>query len=573
MVMKANEESKPQNQSNDSPKDQNPKQIDGSMLISMLRGAQWYLKESESHINSLNVFPVPDGDTGTNMYHTFKEAMNNLDGKSLSKVNQITSQIARGALMGARGNSGVILSQLLRGFSEANKENEILDVEQLAKSFRRAASVAYNGVMKPVEGTILTVASKAAEGAELSSENNLDIVNTLQNTLEFAKQALEKTPEQLPALKEAGVVDAGGKGYVIILEGMLRGLQDKDDIEFDEEILQKEVKPEKEKPEKEEELTYMYDTQLLIDIEDSSNNVLEKIREELNNYGDSLIVVGSESTVKVHVHTNHPGIVLEYALQQGSIKDIVVENMQLQADKKTEPNIKATEVSDIQKNKDKVKEIKPRGIIAVAQGEGFSTILQELGVDKIISGGNTNNPSTNDFVKAIKEIKAREIMLLPNNKNIVSSAEQAASLVDKKTAVLSTTSIPEAIASLMVFDEDIDLFELKDKMEKEIEDLKTIQITEAVKESKINGFEIKPGDIIGVYNDDILCCGENYVDVILEIFEKKYEGEELVTIYFGENTDREHALNIKESLKEYSVPEIEVYKGGQPIYSYIISLE
>ena len=569
--------------------------IDGAKLIRMFKGALKALEEQKSYINSLNVFPVPDGDTGTNMLLTLKSACEKFEQMLSDNVAQITSAVAQGALMGARGNSGVILSQLLRGFSEANEENEVITRGGLVASLKKASSVAYQGVMKPVEGTILTVARRAAEGAELAHQNELNMSEIMENTIEFARKALNKTPEQLPELKEAGVVDAGGQGYLVILEGMLTGFQGKEENIYTSKTSTLEVVSDRSQtPEEDfgedsktdsgqsEVIKYAYDTQTLIEFSGSKSADIEQIREDLENFGDSLIVVGSGNTVKVHIHTNHPGIVLEYALKKGTLKDIVVENMKKQAREKEKEELQKdrhenqlnvdekNSVSEMNQNKKK----QGRGLVAVARGEGFEEIFKDLGVDKIIKGGNTSNPSTKEFVKAIEELNNDEVVILPNNKNVISAAQQVESLVEEKVTVVETRSIPEAIASLMVYNEELALQELKSEMESEFTGLKTLQITKAVKDSKVNGLQIKKDDIIGIYNGDIVVSGQDYFGVISDLFAKYFSGTELVTIYYGSEISPEKAADLKSKLQdEFPVEEIEIYSGSQPLYPFIISLE
>lgn len=534
-------------------------EISGEKYRDMLLGALMWLKEQQAFIDSLNVFPVPDGDTGTNMYLTFLDAVKAVKKIETNDVSAISEALARGALMGARGNSGVILSQLIRGFQVANKKNKTFSTANLAESLRKASEIAYQGVLKPVEGTILTVSRKAAEGAEIALENNLDLVGMMESTIAYAQEALNKTPELLPALKDAGVVDAGGQGYLTILEGMLKGLVGEKDFKTSELELVKVSRTTAAAPE----LKYVYCTEILIDLK--ADKGINEIRSELESYGDSLLVVGTEDFVKVHIHTNHPGIILEYGLKLGSLSDIKIDNMQLQSAEKIEKQEAETRKEYMTKKK---------GIIAVGQGEGIKKIFEELGVDIVISGGQSMNPSINDFVTAINNINSMEIVILPNNKNIISAAEQAASLTDKKIAVIPTRSIPQAIASLMAYDEDTDLDELKEMMTDEIDNVKCIEITRAVKDSKVNGMEIKEGDVIAIYNQDIRTLGTDYNQVIIELIKEIHEDEELVTLLFGEDVCEEEALELKKELEDnFEFEEIEVYNGQQPLYPYIISLE
>ncbi|MGM0438290.1 MAG: DAK2 domain-containing protein [Bacillota bacterium] len=552
--------------------------IDGKEFKKMLYSSLKLLKKKQSHIDSLNVFPVPDGDTGTNMYLTYKEAIEEVKKLDSDRVDKITSALAQGALMGARGNSGVILSQLLRGFSQANERVRDLYARNLAVGIENASKIAYQGVLKPVEGTILTVSRKAGEEAQFSYEEGNDILGILENTYEAANNALEKTPEQLPKLKEAGVVDAGGVGYVTILEAIYKEL--KGDLSFSHEIELGVVETE-EKEVSTEELEFTYCTQTLIFTEDDVNDInIEEIRNELKEYGDSLMVVGSGNIIKIHIHTNHPGQILEYALNIGDIGDINIDNMEKQQEHKESSEVarnlnnqKKTEKNEeIQNQSTKVE--KDIGIISVAKGPGMKNIMKDLGVDIIISGGQSMNPSTNDFVEAINELEVDKIIILPNNKNIISAAKQSINLTDKEIAVIETKTIPEAISSLLVFNDQAELADLKEAMEGETEYVKTAEITTAVKDSQVKGLQIKEGDIIGLFDGEIVVHGESYKEVVLKLFEKKLNGEDLVTIYYGEDVSKEEAKELKDELKDkFNLDEIEIYNGGQPLYPYIISLE
>lgn len=538
------------------------KAIDGHKFKEMLIAALMWLKEQQSLIDSLNVFPVPDGDTGTNMYLTFLEAIKEVKKVESNNVNEINSALAKGALMGARGNSGVILSQLLRGFSLANKDNREFTCENLVQSLRKASEVAYQGVLKPVEGTILTVSRKAAEGAELAFKNKLDLVGILENSIYFAREALNKTPKQLPALKEAGVVDAGGQGYLTILEGLLKGLAG--DKVFHQTELEV-IKPGK-KAEVKEDLKYVYCTQLLINFEGKNRKEINEIRSDLEAYGDSLLVVGADNIVKIHIHTNHPGVILEYGLKLGSINDVKIDNMKMQSEEKVR--------REEEKQRQEFMNRQGKGIIAVGQGQGIKDILQNLGVDIVIDGGQSMNPSTNDFLEAINNLNSPEVIILPNNKNVISAARQAASLSEKMVEVVPTRNIPQAISSLLVFDEDVELSELREMMEREMKHVKAAEITTAVKDSRVNGFEIKAGDIIGIYNSDIIEVGNNYKEVVAALLEKIADDEEILTIYYGEDIAEEEAMEIRDLIeREFNFDEVELYNGSQPLYPLIISLE
>lgn len=555
------------------------KVIDGDTFRKMCYGALNKLKDQQSYIDSLNVFPVPDGDTGTNMLLTFQEAVENLEQSSSNRIDSLTQALSKGALMGARGNSGVILSQLLRGFSEANKYNKTMKNEDLIKSLSEASRIAYQGVLKPVEGTILTVARKAARRAEKLEETE-NIEELLQKVIDTAHKALNKTPDQLPQLKEAGVVDAGGQGYLTILEGMLAGLTGKEQIST-ETTVKKETKEEV------EELKYGYCTQTLINVAGKNVNI-DEIKNDIEQFGDSLMVVGDEDIIKIHIHTNHPGIILEYALKTGSLRDINIDNMKLQnaemreksemRQKEEYENLKDKENKELDqkliKNTKTEKLERKTGIIAVAKGKGIKNILMELGVDLIIDGGQSMNPSTNDFVDAINQIEQNKIIILPNNKNIISAAKQASSISEKSIEVVNTKAIPEAIAALLVFNDNDELSEIKAAMEQETTSVKTIEITNAVKDSKVNGFEIKEGDVIGIVDGKIIAAGDTELKVVNDVINQVWDDEDLITIYYGDGADEKEADKIKKSFQEKSDDaEIEIYKGGQPLYPYIISME
>ncbi|MFW5976805.1 MAG: DAK2 domain-containing protein [Bacillota bacterium] len=564
------------------------KNINGQDLKKCFISGLNLLKEKKELIDSLNVFPVPDGDTGTNMYLTFLEGIKKLKSTTSNRVDKITSSLSQGALMGARGNSGVILSQLLRGFSEVNQNQKYMTAENLAKSLKKASEIAYHGVMKPVEGTILTVSRGAARGANKALEESDDIVLVLQKAVEEAQKTLNETPEKLPQLKEAGVVDAGGKGYFLILKGILNGLTSEENIDLKSsksqilEVEQRNIKTT-------EEIEYVYDTQILLDLKNENEKKdIDTIRNDLQNYGDSLIVVGSDNTLKIHIHSNHPGIVLEYTLKLGNLIDVSIENMEIQNQEyvnKKDKQEQTEELDDFSNGDtenltdsnfsiENTDEGGTRGIISVVQGDGLKEIFQKLGINKIIDGGQSMNPSTNNFLEAIKEIDKKEIIIFPNNSNIISAANQAASMTDKKVIVIPTNSIAENISALMANNPQKDLSKLKEEMKSEIEQVKTLKFTKAVKDSSINGMKIKKGDYLGLYEDDITVRGEDLLQVVINLFDEVWDGEDLITIYSGKDLKEEIVEDIIDKLKDkFKVEEIENYFGGQNTYPLIISLE
>ncbi len=563
------------------------KVIDGDRFREMLHSALARLEEQKSLVDSLNVFPVPDGDTGTNMYLTLKEAIKEIEKEESNRVDDICDSMARGALMGARGNSGVILSQLLRGFSQASSGKKLLKIDDMVAALDKASKVAYNGVLKPVEGTILTVSREAARGAKkaLEEDSGQGFIYILKRTLKTANQALQKTPEQLPVLKEAEVVDAGGQGYIYILEGMYQALKGKgyvsstSEVETLEEIVgQREYAAD---------IKYTYCTQMLIHLnQNNGQQEIDSVKKDLNNFGDSLMVVGSDDIIKVHIHTNHPGVILEHGLKIGMIDDIKIDNMKSQHEemeikKAGHQNLAAvhgTSASfEVNRNESAQAEATAnRTVIAVATGEGIKNILRELGVKGIIHGGQSMNPSTNDFLEEINSYQAQEILIFPNNKNVISAARQAAEMIeDKEIKVIPTTSFTEAIACLMVYNEDEDLDSLVGAMEEERQQIRTAEVTRAVKDSKVKGLKIKEGDVIGLIDGNIVVKGSDYSRVVLKLFEKSLEDEELITIYFGEEIEERRAVNLRNKILDRfdSIDEVEIYGGQQPFYPYVISLE
>jgi DAK2 domain fusion protein YloV len=584
--------------------------VDAEQFKNMMFTSLYWLKEQKSFIDSLNVFPVPDGDTGTNMYLTFKEAVSNIEDSKSNNVSDLSSELSKGALMGARGNSGVILSQLIRGFAQALKNKNNMKAKDLANALTKASEVAYHGVLKPVEGTILTVSREAAAKAAAQVYSTQDILELLEITIKAAEESLEHTPELLDALKEAEVVDAGGQGYLTILEGMLKGLRG-EKIEYQATAT---LEKTNQRSGGAENIKFTYCTQMLIEIDSRKSNIdrlIDKIRKDMQSYGDSIMVVGSDNIIKIHIHSNHPGVLLEYGLKKGKVFDIKIDNMRKQNDEKVkhenddfehsqfhqnhkdssadalkndennknivkaineEENIENNEVDN--KNKAVINVEKNIGIISVANGEGIVNILKELGVDHVIKGGQSMNPSTNDFLEVVEKMDTEKIIILPNNKNIISAAKQVSELTKKDIAIIETKSIPQAVSALMVFDDQLNPAELKERMESEIKFVKTLEITQAVKDSKVNGLEIQKDHYIGLKDGDILVSAYNKKETVKKLLDEVAEDEELITIYYGEGITEAEAEEIKKMMEEkFDFEEIEIYPGGQPLYPFIISLE
>ncbi|NLX61067.1 MAG: DAK2 domain-containing protein [Tissierellia bacterium] len=539
--------------------------IDGSMLRKAFVGAANLLEKNKEEVNSLNVFPVPDGDTGTNMSLTLKSAISHISKEKDEQISKIALAASNGSLMGARGNSGVILSQILRGFSNGVKGKDKLDTQSLAKAFKTAADTAYKAVMKPTEGTILTVVRGIAEYAMNISSTEKDILKFLEKVIKHGNEVLNKTPEMLPVLKEAGVVDAGGKGLMVILAGAYNALAGKEEISLEElekeaieqHVFSKEIDT--------SEIEFGYCTEFIINtkVED-----YESFREDISKFGDSLLVVGGEGLIKVHIHTNNPGLVLEKALKLGELNDIKIDNMRYQHKHlvaQEELNSKGTEE----------KEYKKYSFLTVSVGDGLNKIFKELNVDYVIPGGQTMNPSTEDILKAIEKVNGENIIILPNNGNIILAAEQAKEISDKNVFVLPTKTIPEGISCLIAFDPDLEVEENLGNMKEAIESVITGQVTYSVRDSEINNKKINKDDIIGISKGEVVSNGNNIEEVTLELLRNiVHEDASLISIYYGNGIDEEEAGKLANLVEEeFEDFDVEVLYGGQPIYYYILSVE
>lgn len=536
--------------------------IDGNMLKDMFLNAANNLEKHKEMINSLNVYPVPDGDTGTNMSLTMSSAvkkLNDYEEKNI-KIKEVIDIVTKGSLMGARGNSGVILSQIIRGFGKGLEGKKEIDVKSLSFAFRESTETAYRAVMKPTEGTILTVAKGCSDMAYELSRSETNIVEFLRKIIQSGKETLAKTPEMLSVLKEAGVVDAGGKGYIIILEGMLLALVgEKIDSNFssDKRVSERNIVIDKD-------IEFGYCTEFIINDTKSDS---EQLKEELKNMGDSMLVIGEDNIIKVHIHTNNPGEVIEKALKCGELIDIKIDNMRYQHSNNNFSEFKEEVIED--------EKIKKYGLISVSIGEGLNEVFTELGVDKIISGGQTMNPSTEDIIKAIDSINAENIIIFPNNSNIILAANQAKLISEKSVEVIPTKSIQAGISSLFAFDPESDIKENIENMKKICENLKTGQITFSVKDTSINGTKIKKGDIIGLVGKEIVYTGSNIEEVTLKVIDNIVASEDsMITIIYGKDIDKESAKKIEKITEsKYSSLDIELIYGGQPLYHYLISAE
>ena len=551
----------------------NTKTIDGYKLKVILESAAIKLETNKDEVNSLNVFPVPDGDTGTNMLLTMKSALKqglDVGENNAYKVAQAASQ---GSLMGARGNSGVILSQLFRGFASGLDEKEEIDIPTFAQGLKKAADTAYKAVMKPTEGTILTVARECGEKAMSICKNSDDMVSFLEEVLEHGNEILRKTPEMLPVLKQAGVVDAGGKGLLYLIEGALEAISDeKRSLVASEnsQVMEVEVKARKREHIDTDDIEFGYCTEFMIN---TSYGDVEEFREQISSNGDSLLIVGGEGLIKVHIHTNNPGDVLEKALKLGELSDIKIDNMRYQH----EEVLLKDELSRINETSHKAvdQEVKKYSIIAISMGEGIDELFRDMNVDTIVSGGQTMNPSTEDILSAVESTNGEHVIILPNNSNIILAAEQTKHLSDRSISVVPTKSIPQGIAALLVLDEDAEIESNIENMITAIEEVKTGQVTFAVRDTDFNGTSIKKNDIIGLSDKDILAAGSDINKVSQQLVEKLVdEDSSIITILYGSDTTQEQANELAEMLEEkLSDLDIEVVFGGQPLYYYLFAIE
>ena len=551
--------------------------ITTSLFQEMVQAGATRLNKQAEYVNSLNVFPVPDGDTGTNMGMTIENGAKEVSDRSASTVGEAAGIFAKGLLMGARGNSGVITSQLFRGFSQSVKDKEELDGAALAAAFQSGVEVAYKAVMKPVEGTILTVSRGAAIGAKKKAESTNDAVEVMRAALEGAKTALAKTPDMLPVLKEVGVVDSGGQGLVFIYEGFLSALTGEfiasEEFQATPATMSEMINAEHHKSVAghvaTEDIKFGYCTEIMVALKQGPTYVkdfdYDEFRNYLNNLGDSLLVVNDDEIVKVHVHTEDPGLVMQEGLKYGSLVKVKVDNMRNQHEAQVEK----------EERQAKPVEEKEYAIIAVVAGDGLADIFKAQGVDYIISGGQTMNPSTEDFVKAVEELNARNIIILPNNKNILMAAQSAAEVIDQPAAVVETKTIPQGLTSLLAFDESKSIEENYERMSASLGDVASGSVTTAVRDTTIDGLEIHENDNLGMVDGKIVVSNPDMMETLEETFAHMLdEDSEIVTIYVGEDGSEGLANELAQALAEkYEDVEVEIHQGGQPVYPYLFSVE
>ena len=554
------------------------KTIDGLLLRDMIVAGTALLEKNREMVDALNVFPVPDGDTGTNMSLTMQSATREVNSKEYLRADDAANALAKGALKGARGNSGVITSQLLRGFAKSLSGIDKITPLQFAEALSRGAEMAYKAVMKPKEGTILTVARVVAEDALKQAKKDPEDYDQLINVmLKSGEAILKKTPDMLPALKQAGVVDSGGRGLMLIYQGyaaVLRG----EDINLTEADMSGDFNAnETDCHDLSRDLTYSYCVNFTLSHfrEDCDEHDLDSFRRRLNRIGDNVNVNGDLVKAVIHIHTDNPGLALEYGVELAEMSEIRIDNlseMKRQYDQENNPDIDAEE--DKASNQEATPE-KQYGFVAVSLGEGFSKFFKDLNVDQIVEGGQTMNPSVDDLLNAVNQVPAECVFILPNNGNVIFAANQAAELSGKDVRVIPTKNVAMGIAAAIAFQSDLDPDENVSRMDKASQHVKTATVTYAIRDSEYNGIEISQGDIIGLHNGKIEYSGHSIREVVLEMLKNIItEEDELVTVYYGADVTEEDAKEIAAEIEnEYEDCDVECHSGGQPLYYYLISVE
>ena len=535
--------------------------INAKMLKEAIISGNNNLQNHRDLVDKLNVFPVPDGDTGTNMSLTMASAIKELNTVNDNEIASISKAITKGSLMGARGNSGVILSQILRGFSKYIEDKDELTTTDLAGALKNGSDTAYKAVIKPIEGTILTVIRETSDAALVIAKKEDSIIPFFEAVIESANASLERTPELLKSLKEANVVDSGGKGLLCIFEGMLKAFKNENiELQHQSEKSYEEMTMDT-PPMRLEDITFAYCTEFIL----KTNKIDDiQIRNLMMPLGDSLAVVSYDDIIKVHVHTNEPNKALEIALQYGRLETIKIENM-----------IAQFEATQAQAAQESVEEEKEYGIISTSMGKGIANIFKDLGVDHIIEGGQTMNPSTEDFMKAVESINAKNIVILPNNSNVIMAANQAKELSEKNIIVIPTKTVPQGISSLMSFDADNSPEENEANMKDAISVVKTGQITYAVRDTVINDIEVQKGNYIGIADGTLSISSKDIIEATLKTVETLCDDETaIITLYYGEDITEEEAQEMQSTIiDKYSDIDVEIYEGSQPLYYYLVSVE
>lgn len=546
--------------------------INGLVLAKMIDLGSKNLAKNAEKINSLNVFPVPDGDTGTNMNLSMSSGAKETAANVVENIGELGKSFSKGLLMGARGNSGVILSQLFRGMTQHIADKSEIDAKEFAAAIQNGVSIAYKAIIKPVEGTILTVAREAAEAGVKAAENTTSIIEVMDAIYLEAQESLKRTPELLPILKEVGVVDSGGQGLVCVYQGFVAALKGEEiegldtvetnvvDMQFEDDHDMDFMSP--------EDIVYGFCTEFTVRLDKDKKEFNEdKFREDMSKFGDSLLVISDSEYVKIHVHTETPGEVFNYGQQYGELIKIKSDNMREQH----------REVLRKQEAKQASapKEVKEQAMISISMGAGLSKVLKSMGVDYIVEGGQTMNPSTEDIMKAIKEVNAKNIYIFPNNKNIQLAAKQAAELAEENVFVIESKTAPQGLAAVMVFNSQLSPDENFANMQEVLSTVSTLEVTHAVRDTNIEGVEIKKDQFMGIKDGKIVVSDLSLNTVLEELLEKSLdEDKEIVTLYLGEDSTDEYTDFLEELLEnKYPDVEVELIESGQPVYPYIIGVE
>lgn len=565
--------------------------IDGKLFREMFISGANHLQNNKDLIDRLNVFPVPDGDTGTNMSLTIASAIRELDKLKKDDIEEIGKALSKGSLMGARGNSGVILSQIIRGIAQSVEGKKELDVVTFAKALKAGSDTAYKAVIKPIEGTVLTVVRESGDFAVKNAKRHKDMIEFFELVVKESNESLERTPDLLINLKDAGVVDSGGKGLVCLYEGMLEALKGHP-------IKLEGQSEEKTKVKENHNVGTASESARCVDIEfgyctefilESDSIDSDRMRDLMLKYGDSLVVVGYDGVVKVHLHTNNPGKVLQDALEYGQLLTIKIENMRLQHENQIIPD---EEQEEIERNEAKSEKSdtelvsksegfvlnenkKKYGFVTTTMGRGLAEIFEELGVDIVIEGGQTMNPSTEDFMNAIDMINADNIFILPNNGNVIMAANQAKEISEKNIYVVPTKNIPQGIGCLIGFDPDSEADQNMENFTDTLENIKSGEITYAVRDTIMDGIEVKEGDVIGITGKKLISSGKSIEDVTKKVITDMIdEDSDIVTLYYGESVEEDSAREFAELIQEqFEDVDVELYYGGQPLYYYLVSVE
>ncbi|UWS60573.1 DAK2 domain-containing protein [Bacillus paralicheniformis] len=552
--------------------------LDGKAFAEMVLYGARHLSQNANVVDALNVFPVPDGDTGTNMNLSMTSGAKEVEQIDAANIGKVAQSLSRGLLMGARGNSGVILSQLFRGFGKSIEQKSEINAKEFAAAFQAGVDTAYKAVMKPVEGTILTVAKDAAKKAVLTAQTETDIIKVMEAVVNEAEASLERTPELLPVLKEVGVVDSGGKGLLYVYEGFLASLKGEKLSEKAaalpslDDLVSAEHHKNAQSHMNTEDIEFGYCTEFMVKLDSGKRNFNEDaFRQDLSGFGDSLLVVSDENIAKVHIHAEYPGEVITYAQKYGSLINMKIENMREQHSAILNQN-KQEAAAPAEKAP---AEKQPYGVVTVAMGEGIAELFESIGATKVIEGGQTMNPSTEDIVQAIKDANADTVVILPNNSNIVMAANQAADVAGQHVIVIPTKTVPQGMAALLAFNPALGADENEAAMLGAIGEVKSGQITYAVRDTNIDGIDIKKGDFMGILNGKIVETASDQLAAAKKLLAGMIdEDSEIVTVIKGEDAPEEEAEELAAFISEtYEDVEVEVHDGKQPLYSYILAVE